>query len=102
MRTSQGAALILMLGTSAAAIAEGPPPQGFVPTAEVAIKIAEAVAVPVFGQEMVGAELPLKATLESGVWRVEGADNSKDTFGGVLEITLSQKDGRIISIEHGE
>ena len=46
------------------------PKDGFVPTKEVAIKIAVAVWEPIYGAEHIAAEKPYQARLTNGVWRL--------------------------------
>lgn len=40
----------------------------FVPDAKTAVKIAEAVLIPVYGETQVEPERPFKAVLENGIW----------------------------------
>ena len=47
------------------------PPQGYVPDAATAIKIAVAVWEPIYGQEQIAQQKPYKAVLVKGVWKVE-------------------------------
>jgi hypothetical protein len=49
------------------------PKEGYVPNAEVAIKIAVAVWEPIYGAEAVAREKPYRATLKEGVWTVQGS-----------------------------
>jgi hypothetical protein len=49
------------------------PQGGFVPDAETAIRIAEAVWTPIFGQKEVESQQPFQAELEYGVWVVMGS-----------------------------
>jgi len=48
------------------------PKEGFVPNAETAVKVGEAVLMPVYGEKTIVGERPFKATLQGDVWRVEG------------------------------
>ncbi|QEH34923.1 hypothetical protein OJF2_34680 [Aquisphaera giovannonii] len=77
------------------------PEEGFVPSKEVAIKIAVAVWEPIYGAEKIAAEEPYRATLADGVWTVEGSlpEGSK---GGVALARISRKDGRILRVIHGK
>jgi hypothetical protein len=77
------------------------PKDGFVPDKETAVKIAEAVLIPIYGSKQVQAEEPFAATLKAKVWIVsghlpEGAD------GGVAEVRISKLTGEILSIRHGK
>ena len=54
------------------------PNQGFVPNAETALKVGEAVLIPVYGEQQILAERPFKATLQGNVWVVEGSLHWRD------------------------
>ena len=47
------------------------PKDGFVPSADVAVTVAEAVLVPVYGKQTVASERPFRATLRGNIWIVE-------------------------------
>jgi NTF2 fold immunity protein len=76
------------------------PKEGYVPTADTAVKIAEAVWLPIYG-ESIQKKKPFTARLENGVWIVEGT-LPKDTMGGVPIIEISKKDGKILRVSHGK
>ena len=82
------------------------PPAGYVPDAATAIRIAEAVLIPVYGEANVAAERPFYADLNVDVWTVRGTLHCSDTkaqcMGGVAEVKLSRNDGRILRITHGK
>ena len=59
------------------------PKAGYVPDSNTAVKIAEAVLLPVYGKKHIDSELPLKATLKDGVWTVAGTLRCPDGKGGV-------------------
>jgi hypothetical protein len=91
----------------AAAAAPGPapsrvPPNGFVPDAATAARIAEAVWIPIWGEAQVASEKPFKVTLKGDVWTVKGKDLPPLTFGGVAEADISKSDGRILRVIHGQ
>ena len=46
------------------------PKNGFVPNPATAIKIAEAVLIPVYGKEKIESDRPFKAKLEGGAWTI--------------------------------
>ncbi len=77
------------------------PKDGFVPTSEVAIKIAVAVWEPIYGAEKIAAEQPYRARLTNGIWRVTGS-LPPGVLGGVAEAEISKADGRILRISHGQ
>jgi hypothetical protein len=84
------------------------PKVGFVPDSATAVKIAEAVLIPVYGKEKVESERPFTAKLENGVWTVDGTLHcpgdkggvTTDCDGGAAEVKLSKKDGRILRMIH--
>jgi hypothetical protein len=77
------------------------PPGGYVPDAATAIKIAVAVLKPIYGRKQIQSEKPFHAELRHGVWRVYGY-LPPNTLGGVAEADISQKDGTILRVIHGE
>ena len=84
---------------------EGPrhnliPEDGYVPTEEVAIKIAVAVWEPIYGADKIADEKPYRATLREGIWTVQGSLKTKK--GGVALAEISRRDGRILRISHGK
>jgi NTF2 fold immunity protein len=84
------------------------PKDGFVPDPKTAVKIAEAVLIPVYGEKQIESERPFKAVLENGVWTVSGTLHCHDGKGGVTtvcvggtaEVKLSKTDGRILKMIH--
>jgi len=78
------------------------PPNGFVPDAATATRIAEAVWIPIYGAEPIAKEKPFKATLKGDVWTVTGKDLPPGTVGGVAEAEISKRDGRILRVIHGQ
>ena len=78
------------------------PKDGYVPDAKTALKIAEAVLVPIYGEKQIASERPLHAVLKKGVWTVEGQNNlPPGDFGGTAIIEISKTDGRILRVSHG-
>jgi NTF2 fold immunity protein of polymorphic toxin system component len=75
------------------------PPNGFVPDDKTAIRIAEAIWTPIYGEEQINKERPIIVELRDGVWFVRGT-LQKDQLGGVMEAEISKKDGRIIAVRH--
>jgi hypothetical protein len=78
------------------------PVEGYVPTAEVAIKIAVAVWEPIYGAQAIAEEKPYNATLDEGVWTVEGTLPKRYKKGGVALAEISKRDGRILRVAHGK
>lgn len=78
------------------------PPNGFVPDAATAGRIAEAVWIPIYGEEKIAQEKPFKVTLKGDVWTVTGKDLPPGTVGGVAEAEVSKRDARILRVGHGQ
>lgn len=79
------------------------PAEGYVPNAKTAIKIAEAIAEPVYGLQVVRDERPFKARLVGGEWFVRGASPTNiDWRGGVVEVHISKTNGCITYLFHGK
>ncbi len=84
------------------------PKEGFVPDQKTAVKIAEAVLMPVYGEQQVLSERPFHAALKDDVWTVDGTLHCKDEegketedcFGGAAQVKISKIDGRILSMIH--
>ena len=76
------------------------PSAGFVPDHKTAIRIAEAVLIPVYGEQQIIHERPFHAKLVKNVWYVRGS-LPKRWAGGVPEIEISKSDGRILYVMHG-
>ena len=77
------------------------PSNGFIPDEKTAIKIAEAVWVPIYGEQQIQSEKPFVASLKNGVWTVEGS-LPKGWVGGVAIAEISKRDGRILRVSHGK
>jgi hypothetical protein len=79
------------------------PEGGFVPNEITAIRIAEAVLIPIYGEKKINSEKPFKITLKDDVWTVEGTFPFLGRFfGGVAVIEISKKDARILRVSHGK
>jgi hypothetical protein len=103
---------MVVLAIFVAAIAAGhsqtsyKPKDGFVPNAETAVKIAEAVLIPVYGEKHIFSERPFKATWGGDVWTVDGtlhcgAARDIDCRGGTAEVKISKSTGQILQMTHG-
>ncbi len=76
------------------------PSEGYVPNAQTAIKIAEAVWLPIYGKRIYD-EKPFYTNLENGIWTVKGS-LPKGHIGGAAEIDISKKDGKILRVMHSK
>lgn len=96
---------ILICFLSMRAVGEGRhyyvPPTGFVPDGETAIKIAEAVLIPIYGDKKINSERPFKVTLINNIWIIEGSMR-KGLKGGVALIEIAKEDAKIIRVTHGK
>jgi hypothetical protein len=77
------------------------PPAGYVPDAKTAIRIAEAVWIPIYGAKTLADEKPFVATRRGDVWHVYGT-MPKNTPGGTAEAEIDSRSGKIIRVSHGE
>jgi NTF2 fold immunity protein of polymorphic toxin system component len=99
--------------TVALAFGQGSRPQkdGYVPDSTTAIKVAEAVLVPVFGKKLIESEEPFTAKLKDDVWTVsgtlycsdrKGGRSTGNCDGGVAVVQISKVDAHVISMIHGK
>jgi hypothetical protein len=76
------------------------PDVGYVPDAETAMKIAEAVWIPIYGIGVL-EKRPLRARLVDEVWIVQGS-MPRPMPGGVPVANISKRTGEILRISHGQ
>jgi len=78
------------------------PEDGVVPNAETAIKIAEVVWFPIYG-DSIYTKQPFNAEYKAKekCWYVSGT-LPENTLGGVPEIKINKMDGKILYINHGK
>jgi NTF2 fold immunity protein of polymorphic toxin system component len=77
------------------------PQGGFVPNAETAVRIAEAVLEAAYEEEVLLNQRPLRVVLRSdGVWVIVGT-LPHDYVGGVAHVEISRLDGRVLRVSHG-
>jgi hypothetical protein len=81
------------------------PARGYVPDAVTAVKIAEAVLVPVYGEERIRSEEPFNANLEGDIWTVSGTLYCLDGKvgmcpGGTATVKISRNDAQILFMIH--
>jgi hypothetical protein len=81
-------------------LAQAPAPKGgFIPDEQTAIKVAEAILSPIYGDKQIASERPFHGTLHGGIWTVEGT-LAADSVGGVATIRIDKKSGAVISYIH--
>jgi hypothetical protein len=102
------AILVCTLVFAALSLGQGPP-AGYVPDSKTAVRVAEAVLMPVYGEKRIESEEPFTAKLENEVWTVSGTlwcsdgnggRTNRMCVGGAAEVRLSKVDARIISMIH--
>jgi hypothetical protein len=80
------------------------PKNGFVPTATVAVAVAEAVLIPMYGKQQIASERPFKAELSGGVWDVTGSLHcvppTSPCPGGTAQVKISKRTGEILFMTH--
>jgi len=81
------------------------PKEGFVPNAETAVKVGEAVLMPVYGEKRIVGERPFKAALQGDVWTVEGTLHcggppGTTCPGGTAVVKISKTSGQILFMMH--
>lgn len=77
------------------------PGDGFVPDAETAVRVAEAILGRIFGEDILAPQRPFRVMLRDGRWIIKGSI-PEHALGGVAHIEISQGDGRILRVAHGE
>ncbi len=78
------------------------PDNGCVPDANTAVKIADAVLLSIYDEE-INDEKPYIVTYDSelSLWIIEGQlPNDPDLFGGVAYIAIQKSDGKVLYITH--
>ena len=79
------------------------PKKGMIPDKETAARIAEAIWLPIYGEDIIYNERPYQANLiNDSVWVVWGSLYNPDNQvrGGTAYIAISKKDGRILQLLH--
>lgn len=79
---------------------QGLPPSGVVPDADTAARIAEAVWIPLCGEETINSQKPFVTELKNNVWIVSGSAVSEAGEHTLFAFIL-KADGRILSIGCG-
>jgi NTF2 fold immunity protein len=69
---------------------------------ETAISVAESILFNMYGRATITSERPYECYLIDGYWFISGTLPKKYENGGVFEIIISAKDGRVIKLAHGK
>ena len=77
----------------------------FVPDEATAVRIAEAVFIPIYGEKHMRSERPFHARLDGDYWIISGSlpkPESKDylVVGGTMMAEINRKTGEIRSVYH--
>jgi hypothetical protein len=75
------------------------PKDGFVPDKMTAVKIAEAILIPIYGEEDVINHRPFTAELEKNIWIINGS-LKENVVGGTPHVELQKSDGKILMVFH--
>ena len=75
-------------------------PAAYVPDAETAKKITEAIWHPIYGNN-INQQKPFTATLQDSIWIVQGTLPT-GTKGGTAYIEIRKKDCKILKLTHGK
>lgn len=73
----------------------------FVPNQETAIKIAEAIWLPIYGEKVLMSKPYIAILKDSTIWVVEGT-LPQGMKGGTPYIEINKKDCKIIKVTHGK
>ncbi len=77
------------------------PSQGVIPNEDTAVKVAEALFIPIFGADEVAKYSPYHARFKDGLWTVYGTLKS-GSRGGTPQMTIQKKDGKVIEVWHSQ
>ena len=77
------------------------PARGVIPDEGTAVKVAEAVFLPIFGQEEVTKFQPYHAQLKDDIWTVYGT-LKPSSRGGTPQLRIQKKDGKVLEIWHSQ
>lgn len=95
--------LISVVGCATGLSRGARPAAGFVPDEVTAVRIAEAVWIPLYGEKNILDQRPHRATLADGVWKVTGTLHCAGgglCVGGTAYAEISRDDGQIILVTH--
>lgn len=76
------------------------PNDGFVPNKETAIRIAEAILIPIYGKVIENQKPFIVELKDNSIWIVQGT--LKTTKGGVFYIEIQKSDCKILLLKHSK
>ncbi len=74
---------------------------GLIPDKQTAVRIAEAILFPIYGEKQIRSQRPYKVKQRDGKWIIDGASPPTGFTGGSFHIVILQRDGRVVEIGHG-
>lgn len=77
------------------------PKEGFVPTAEIAYLIADAVLSTVYGRSNIEKQKPFSINLDGDIWIIDGY-LKPGMKGGTAYMEISKKTGEILKVSHSK
>jgi hypothetical protein len=75
-----------------------PPKDGYVPNEMTAIKIAEAIWLPIYGKEIYDFKPFIAKLIKGKIWRVYGTVHTEK--GGSPIVEIQKSDGRVLMVIH--
>ena len=83
------------------------PPEGYVPDAKTAERIAEAIWIPVYGDKVITEQKPFETRLEGRIWHVAGSLQPPPgkgwmVVGGTAEAEIDRFTGKILRMSHSK
>ena len=83
------------------------PPEGYVPDAKTAERIAEAIWRPVYGAKVINEQKPFETRLKGRVWYVSGSlpaspEKGMAMVGGAAEAQIDRFTGKILRMSHSK
>ena len=76
------------------------PKDGFIPSAEIAVQVAERILKHIYGKEQIEQQKPFLVNLENNIWIIEGYWGNDCADGGNVYMELSKEDGRVLKVVH--
>jgi hypothetical protein len=73
---------------------------GLIPDKQTAVRIAEAILFPIYGERNIRMQRPYQIKLRNGKWIIDGAPLPPGFAGGSLHIVILQRDARVLEIFH--